>query len=90
MSFKGMDPEQARDVAKDVTQAGEKIKQAFSDLDGTVQGIEWKGPDAEAFKDDWRSFESSEVSNVADLFKSHGDTLSDQADEQDQTSNSNA
>lgn len=90
MSFKGMDPDQARDVAKDVTQAGEKIKQAFENLDGTVQGIEWKGPDADTFKDDWRNFQTSEVSGVAEQFKTQGDTLTNQADEQDETSNSNA
>lgn len=90
MSFKGMDPDQAREVAKDVTQAGEKIKELFSDLDSVVQGIDWKGPDAESFKEDWRTFQTNDVAGVAELFKTHGDDLNDQAEEQDDTSNSKA
>ncbi|PWH05030.1 hypothetical protein DEO23_15485 [Brachybacterium endophyticum] len=90
MSFKGMDPDQGRDTAQAVKDAGDKIRDAFKDLDGTVQGVEWEGPDADKFKEDWSSFTSQSLDSLVEAFQTHGKDLENQADQQDDTSNSNA
>jgi uncharacterized protein YukE len=90
MAFKGMDPEQGRDVAQAIKQAGEKIKGTFADLNTVVSGVEWEGPDADAYKEDWTSFFTQRVDGVVEQFATRSKDLDEQAEEQDTTSNSNA
>ena len=43
MAFKGMDPDEGREVASEIQQAGEKILEFFDQATSTVTSVEWIG-----------------------------------------------
>lgn len=89
MAFKGMNPDQGREVAESIKQAGTQTQEAFETLTGQVQGVEWVGPDADTFKSDWSSFVGGIVAQVTDAYSTKSTDLTHQAEEQDDTSNQN-
>lgn len=89
MSFKGMDPEAGRNVAKQIQQAGQKIEHIFQELKTAAHGTDWVGPDADHFKSDFDGFMNGTGKHLSDAFTKKGTELQKQAEEQDQTSNNN-
>lgn len=87
MSFKGMDPDQGREVAQAIKTAGTQTAELFQTVSATVQGVDWVGPDAENFKSDWTSFVSGVVHTVEQLYNTKSQELEKNAEEQDDTSN---
>lgn len=89
MAFKGMNPDQGREVAETIKQAGTSTQEIFETLTGLVQGIEWVGPDADTYKGDWNGFTGGVVASLTDLYATKGEELNQHAEEQDDTSNQN-
>ncbi|SLM95493.1 hypothetical protein [Brachybacterium nesterenkovii] len=89
MAFKGMNPDQGRDTAEAIKNAGTQTQELFETLTGQVQGVEWVGPDADTFKGDWTSYVGGIVAQVTDLYNTKSTDLNTHADEQDDTSNQN-
>lgn len=89
MSFSGMNPDQGREVATAIRKAGTDIQDQIDQLTSQVTGVEWVGPDYDAFVADWNAFVSSDVATATDLFNTKADALDTHADEQDDTSNQN-
>lgn len=83
MTFKGMDPESAREVAQEVTNAGQEILEAINRSTERVNSVEWVGPDYDSFREDWNQFVSNGVSNLVEALEDKGKFLMDQAEEQD-------
>jgi uncharacterized protein YukE len=84
-----MNPDEGRDVAQEVTKAGEQILDLLDPLNNLVNSVEWVGPDYETYRDDWSSFMSGPVNDLIEAFKAKGDELTNHAEEQDHTSNQN-
>ena len=88
MAFKGMNPEEGREVATGITEAGQQILDAIEQVTGQVNGVNWIGPDYDAYQQDWNSFVSSQVSSLVDAFQAKSDELNQHAEQQEVTSNS--
>lgn len=89
MAFKGMNPEEGREVATAINEAGSQILDAIDAVTGVVNGVEWIGPDYDTYVDDWNGFVSGPVNSVVEACKAKSDELNQHAEEQDTTSNSN-
>ena len=87
MSFKGMNPDEGREVAQLLNTTGSDMASAIADAGTIVSGVEWLGPDYDAFLDDWNNFQNGAVANLEQVLVGKGDELNKHADEQDETSN---
>lgn len=87
MAFKGMNPDEGREAAAVVKEAGGAVSDAVDSVTSQVMGIEWVGPDYDAFTNDWNGFVSAQVSALSEAYTAKGEELNKHADEQDETSN---
>lgn len=87
MAFKGMNPDEGRDVAQEVMKAGEQVLDVLSPLNDLVNSVEWVGPDYDTYQEDWNSFMNGPVNDLIEAYKTKGDELNTHAEEQDDTSN---
>lgn len=87
MAFKGMNPDEGREVATAIKQAGDAILEAMDAVTGVVNGVEWVGPDYDSYQGDWNSFISGAVNSVVEAFDAKSEELNTHAEEQDATSN---
>jgi WXG100 family type VII secretion target len=81
-----MDPAAAKALAGKMTKTAETINQAVQALTSAVDGVNWKGPDAERFKQDWRGSCAPSVKKVADMLRTHATKLTQEAQQQAQAS----
>lgn len=87
MAFKGMNPDEGREVAQAVTDAGQQIMELVGDVSTIVNGVEWVGPDYDSYREDWSSFVSGAVDNLVTALQDKGRELNEHAEQQDSTSN---
>lgn len=87
MAFKGMNPDEGREVAAAVGEAGRQVLDAINSATSTVNAVEWVGPDYDAYREEWNSFVSGAVANLVEGFQRRSDALNTHADQQDSTSN---
>lgn len=87
MAFKGMDPDEGRQVASEIQQTGEKILGFFDQATSIVTSVEWIGPDYDAYAEDWNGFISGALTGLADALTAKGNELQTHAEQQDSTSN---
>ena len=87
MAFKGMNPEEGREVAQGVTEAGSQILELIDGVTQLVNSVEWVGPDYDAYRDEWNSFLSGPVAGLVNGLEAKGKELTQHAEEQDVTSN---
>ncbi|MFC0675083.1 hypothetical protein [Brachybacterium hainanense] len=86
MAFQGMDIEAGRDVAALITTTGSEILDIIDQVTSVVNSVEWVGPDYDQYVSDWGSFVSGQVSSLTEAFQAKGDALTQQADQQEGTS----
>lgn len=89
MAFKGMNPDEGRDVALEIQKAGDQVVEKIDEVTNLVNSVEWVGPDYDAYRDEWNAFVNGAVNNLVEAFKAKGDELNKHAEEQDTTSNQN-
>ena len=87
MAFKGMDPEEGREVALEITRTGEQILEYFDSVTSVVSSVDWIGPDYDAYLDDWNSFVSGSIAGLVEALNAKSEELTRHADQQDDTSN---
>lgn len=87
MAFKGMNPEEGREVAQEIIRTGDQVVEKADAVTRLVQSVEWVGPDYDAFSEAWNAFVNGPVNNLVEALKTKGDELNQHADEQDTTSN---
>lgn len=87
MAFKGMNPEEGREVAQEVLKAGEQVVEKVDEVTRLVTSVEWVGPDYDAYVEAWNSFVNGPVNSLVEAFSTKGDELTQHAEEQDTTSN---
>ncbi len=89
MAFKGMNPDEGRDVAMEILRASEQVVEKIDGVTNIVNSVEWVGPDYDAYRDEWNAFVNGAVNNLVEAFKAKSDELNKHAEEQDTTSNQN-
>lgn len=87
MAFKGMNPEEGREVAQGVTDAGQQILEVIDNVTGMVNSVEWIGPDYDTYRDEWNSFTGGAVGELVNALADQGRVLVQHAEQQDSTSN---
>lgn len=87
MAFKGMNPEEGREVASEISDLGSLITELI-DAPTTVLGsIEWVGPDYDAFLEEWNSFVSNQINGIVEALTARSESLQQHSEQQDTTSN---
>ncbi|VXB63180.1 conserved hypothetical protein [Arthrobacter sp. 9AX] len=84
--FYGADVEQLRQLATTMRTAGRKLDAQRLALNGGVAGTPWPGPDAEVFRQEWKSVHSRSLGAVVTLLQQAAEDLTRQADEQQSAS----
>ncbi|ASK64983.1 hypothetical protein CFK39_03115 [Brachybacterium avium] len=87
MAFKGMNPEEGREVAQAVSDAGQQIMEIVGDMSSVVNSVEWVGTDYDSYREDWGSFVGGGLANLVNALEEKGKALNQHAEEQDTTSN---
>lgn len=82
----GADVEALDRLSKKFNEESEKIRQAVSQITSQVQGVWWKGQDAEKFKGEWNGQYKAQLTKVADALKQIGEIVKKQAQQQRDTS----
>lgn len=86
MSFMGADTDALRGQAQLTGDGAGKLDELLSRLDGLVMGVQWLGPDADAFRDLWSSSARMQFQQSAQELRSRQSLLQGEANEQDTTS----
>lgn len=86
--LKGMNVEQGRSLSKSMLNNSDTITGITSQLQNQLQNTEWLGQDADQFRDKWNSEYSKSLKIVAEALSLAGQHLNQEADAQDQASNS--
>lgn len=84
--FLGADTEQLRHQGVRTAQGAQRLQSCFEDLTGQVEGVEWNGPDADGFRERWRSEAIQQMLRACDRMRELSKDLDRQAEEQDTAS----
>ncbi|MFC7376557.1 hypothetical protein ACFQS2_05150 [Brachybacterium sp. GCM10030267] len=87
MAFKGMNPDEGRDTAQLVDEAGTVVNDLTDTRTSAIMGVAWVGPDYDSFTEDWNAFLSGPLANLSDAYNQKAKELTQHAEEQDTTSN---
>ena len=87
MAFLGMDVEQVQNLSRQLDQKATDITNMISTLNITLQSTEWKGPDADQFRNDWNSTLSQKLRQVSESLKQASQSASRNAREQQEVAN---
>ncbi len=88
MAFFGMDIEQVRSLANQLGQKAQVIDDLINTITSQLSSTDWKGPDADNFRNDWNGTLTSQLRNVAQALRDAQDRANRNASEQETTSNS--
>lgn len=86
MALYGMDIEQVRQLASQLGQKAEQIDQIIQEVSNRLGGTDWKGPDADKFRNDWQGTLTSQLRNVAQALRDTQNRATQNASQQEQTS----
>lgn len=87
MAFKGMNPEEGREVAQFIMETGQQMLEHIDAATQLVTSVEWIGPDYDSYEGDWNGFIGGAVSQLIELMEAKSKELNQHAEEQDTTSN---
>lgn len=87
MAIWGADVQSLRELGSKLQRGSEEIRNTKSQLTSAVQGVDWKGPDAEAFKNDWNGEHTAALSKVIQALDEAGRKAKANAQAQESTSN---
>lgn len=84
--FYGGDTEQMRQHATACTGGARRLAELIENSSTTVEAVAWVGPDADAFREGWRSGPQSRALSLADQLQDLARRLEEHAEQQDETS----
>lgn len=87
MAFVGMDVEQVQNLSRQLQQKASDIDNVITTLNSTMQLTEWKGQDADQFRNDWNSSLTQKLRQVSQSLKDASQKASQNAREQQDISN---
>jgi hypothetical protein len=83
--FMGLDPEQARKVAKHLKNSGNEIQEYMKDIRGFFGGVQWTGEDMQQFAGDMDNMTRQVGGSAAEMID-HGHTVDRRVDIQEEAS----
>jgi hypothetical protein len=83
--FMGLNPEQARKVARHLRGSGDEIQKYMKDITGYFAGVEWFGEDMKRFQDDLNRM-AHKVGGQAGDMVAQGHTVEDRVRKQQDAS----
>ncbi|NUS35997.1 MAG: hypothetical protein HOQ04_05985 [Pseudarthrobacter sp.] len=86
MAIWGADVEQLRQLGSKLQQGAAEIETQKSTLTKVLSGTDWKGPDADKFRQDWSGTHTTMLTKVAEALKNAGDQAKKNAEQQSQAS----
>lgn len=82
----GMDTEQAREVSRNMNQQAGQVAGVVSNISAMLASVNWTGPDAEGFVNDWNGSFAPQANGAAQSLDEQSAVLRTHADRQDQAS----
>ena len=82
----GANPDLLREVGGDFHRSGDLVERAGFDLRGEIDGVDWFGPDADAYRANWGDRLHQDFRDLAGTLRDYRGELERQADAQDDAS----
>lgn len=82
----GMDPEAVKGLAAQMVKVADQIEALSGQLTKQLANTAWRGPDADAFKNDWQTTHLSQLKNVANAVRDAATRAQKNAEQQIATS----
>ncbi|HIY24685.1 MAG TPA: hypothetical protein H9837_10365 [Candidatus Brachybacterium merdigallinarum] len=82
-----MNPDEGREVASEISELGSLITELIDAPTTVLGGIEWVGPDYDAFLEEWNSFVSNQINGIVEALTARSEALNQHSEQQDTTSN---
>lgn len=86
MAIFGQDVQQVRDLSRQLTTKASDIQGVVSQLTSAVNSVNWQGPDATRFKNDWSNTHVPQLKRVISALQDASQAASRNADEQERAS----
>lgn len=86
MAMIGMDVEVVRGLARTFEQKATAIDEIITTINSQLSSVEWKGNDAEQFRNDWNTTLTTQLRNVAQALRDAQQKANTNAQAQEQTS----
>ena len=87
MAIWGADVQSLRDLGQKLKSGSDEIRETKSRLTSQVNGVDWKGPDADAFIRDWNGEHTAALNKVIQALEEAGQKAKNNANAQESTSN---
>ena len=84
--FLGMNPAEVRDLARLLEQKASDVDAARTECTAKIQSVEWRGQDADKFRNEWESQHAPNLQRASEQMKQAAQAANRNADEQEQTS----
>lgn len=89
MTFVGMNIDEVRHLATQLTQAASEIEQLVSQLSSALNNTNWVGPDQQRFMSEWQSQHVPNLKSVATGLDQAAQLATANANQQEQASSGN-
>ncbi|HET7781072.1 MULTISPECIES: WXG100 family type VII secretion target [Micrococcaceae] len=87
MAMWGADVQQLRQLGSKLQEGASQIETQKSNLTSLLNSTDWKGPDADKFREEWSGTHTTQLTKVAEALKEASTRAKRNADQQDQASN---
>ncbi|GIH09446.1 hypothetical protein Rhe02_75130 [Rhizocola hellebori] len=84
--YLGMDPEQVRTMASQLTAGAQQVRDLASSLGAQIEATPWTGADRDQFLSDWQSYHVNSLLHVADAIDQASQKAVSNAEQQEQAS----
>lgn len=86
MAIWGADIQQLRQLSSQLNQKAGEIDSVLSTLTSQLGNTDWRGPDSEAFRNDWQSTHTNALKQVASALRDAASKAQQNANQQESTS----
>ena len=87
MAVWGLDVEQVRGLSKQLNTQSQQVQQILTTLTSALQNVQWTGPDAEGFRNEWSTTHTAALKQVIAALEDASQKASKNASDQEATSN---
>ncbi|QJU55575.1 WXG100 family type VII secretion target [Herbiconiux sp. KACC 21604] len=87
MAVWGLDVEQVRSLSKQLNTQSQQVQQILTTLTSALQSVQWTGPDAENFRNEWNSTHTAALKQVITALEDASNKAAKNASDQEATSN---
>lgn len=88
MAMWGLDVQQVRQLSSQLNQKANEIQTILSTLTSALDGTQWQGPDATAFRNEWAGTHSSSLRQVIQALHDASQKAAMNATQQENAANS--